>query len=148
MFAAVVNVLLGITLKFGLLPYASAVEFHEFFGFSLVPLLLLLPLLFRKRRLIYRALAARLFISQRDLKPGHAVTVVSKVLTMLMALGFLLQISSALVQKSGLWTGTPFAMNAYVLHNSMVYVLVPLIVLHTVAMWLAQRRKPTPKQPA
>lgn len=148
MLFGVVNVLMGISLKFGLLPYASAVEVHEFAGFSLVPLLLLLPLLFRKRRLIYRAIVSRLFISKRDLKPSHALTVISKVLTMLMALGFLTQIGSALVQKSGLWTGTQFAMNAYLVHNSMVYVLVPLVVLHTVAMLLAKRSKPAPKQPA
>ena len=143
-----VNVLLGITLKFGLLPYSSVIVPHMVAGFSLVPLLLLTPLIFRKRRLLYRALAARLFPSKRDLQPGRAMTVVAKVLTLLMALGFLLQIGSALVLRTGLWNGTQFAVGAYLLHSSMIYALLPLVVLHPIAMKLAQRRPPKAKTPA
>ena len=137
-----INVGLGFAMKFGLVPYAAAIEIHEFTGFALVPIILLVPLLFRRRTQIYKAFKAKFLISKRDLAQKKPLMLTAKVVTNLMALGFLSQLTTALLMKTGLGYRWFPGANIYGFHTTFVYILPALVVLHAVLMWLAHRSKP------
>ena len=138
---ALVNVLLALALKLGLIGgegYLTAVTVHVVCGFLILPSLLLLPLLFSTRTKIYRALRAKLFLSKRDLAQKNPALVAAKIVTMLMALGFVSQtVTGALYRLFQVYEVYPF-------HTAFIFVLPVLVVLHLVLMKLAYRRRPQP----
>ena len=145
MLFALINVVLGILLALAVIPYGSFAEIHSFTGAVLFPLLLLAPMLFRKRKQVYAALKARLFITKRDLRAGQPLLFIAKVITLLMALGFIVQLITAGLLETGLaysWFSGGAVMR---FHTSLVIIIPALLVLHFLFMWLAYRRKPQAK---
>lgn len=146
MLFALVNVTMALAMKLKLLPYEVAIEAHELSGFLLLPLLALLPALFKKRKNVYAALKARLFISKRDLAHRNVALLLAKGVTMLMLLGYVLQLLTAGLMKTGLgyqWFPT---LDLYTFHTNFIFVLPVLMALHVVFMLLSQRRpKPAAK---
>ena len=135
------NVLMALLLKLGLIPYAVGITIHQWSGFLLFPLLLLLPTLFAKRKQIYAAFRARLFITRRDIAQRNAKVILAKTVTMLMLLSFLLQVISAILMKTGVAAALYPAVNVYNIHTSFVFILPVLIVLHPILMKLSVRKK-------
>lgn len=148
MLFALANVVLGILLALAVIPYGSFAEIHSFTGAVLLPLILLAPMLFRKRKQVYAALKARFFITKRDLHAGKPLLLIAKAITLLLALGFIVQLITAGLLETGLaysWFPGGTVMR---FHMSLVYVIPALLVLHFTFMWLAYRRKPQPAHAA
>lgn len=141
MLFGLVNVGMAIVLRLGLLPYAVAIMVHQVSGFLLIPLLLLVPALFRKRRQLYTAFRARLFPSRRDFAQKNTPLILAKTVTLLMLLGFLSQVTTAALLRTGLGNRWFPGFDFYTLHTSFLYVLPALVVLHTILMIWATRRK-------
>ncbi|MCE5344294.1 MAG: hypothetical protein LLF96_12030 [Eubacteriales bacterium] len=145
--AALVTLVLGAGMALGLIPYTPYGRIHGILGMTIFPLLLLLPLLSPKRRNLYRALKAKLFLSRADIARKEFIAIAAKMVTMLMALVFLLQFVTGLMIFTG-WTYQlfpNFSMITY--HQSFLYVLGVLVLAHTALMLLHSRVKPTRKRP-
>ena len=148
MLFALVNVLLALALKLRLISgglYATAVTVHVISGFSILPSLLLVPLLFSNRKLIYRAIRARLLPSWRDFTQKKPLAAAAKFVTLLMALGFVSQTVTALLMRTGLAYRWFPSFDIYTFHTTFVFVLPVLVLLHPILTKLGQRRK-APKQ--
>ncbi len=138
---ALVNVLLALALKLGWIGgdlYFTAITAHVVCGFLILPSLLLLPLLFPTRTKIYRALRAKLFLSKRDLAQKNPALVAAKIVTMLMAMGFLSQTVTGMLYRF-------FQVyEVYPIHTAFIFVLPVLVLLHLAFMKLAYRRRTQP----
>jgi hypothetical protein len=141
--AALVTVCLGAGMAFGWIPYVPFGELHGIAAASIFPLLLLLPLLFKRRISLYKALKVRLLPTARDSWKKNKFALLAKIATLLLALTFLLQLVTGALMATGLGYQVfpSFAMMSF--HTSFLYVLGSLIILHTVFQYLATHRKPT-----
>ena len=140
MLAALVNITLGAGMALGIVPYVPFGEIHGFAGVSVLPLLLLLPLLSPKRKNLYAALKAKLLITKRDLAQHRPFAIAAKVVTQLLALAFLLQlITGGLIETGLAYQLFPdFGMLSF--HMTFLYVLPTLLLLHVIFMLLAGRK--------
>lgn len=131
---ALFTVLLGAGMALGLLPYSPYGGIHGIAGIMIFPLLLLLPLLSRQRKSVYRALRARVILSQRNFAGKRFLTAATKIVTSLMVLTMLMQLVTGLLLKTGLtyklFPG--FAMLSF--HKSFLYWLGALVLLHLTLM--------------
>ena len=144
--AALITVVLGSLMFFGILPYEPFGDIHGILGISVFALLLLLPLFLKGRFKIYRAFWARLSPRKKGSAGNPLFTILARVTTLLLALLFLLQLITGLLMMTGLtyqWFPT-FGMLSF--HTTFLYALGILIVLHVVFMLLAKALKPAPKR--
>ncbi|NLI21931.1 MAG: hypothetical protein GX418_10335 [Clostridiales bacterium] len=146
MLLGVINVGLAIALKLQLVPYAVALPLHQWSGMLLLPTLLVLPALFKRRRNLYAALKTRVLIQRRDVKAGKTAMILAKAVILLMLLGFLMQTVSAILMKTGLSGRMYPAVDVYSLHTGMIYVMPALVVLHAIFILLATRRSAAAKR--
>ncbi len=135
------NVLMALLVRLKLIPYAIGITIHQWSGFLLLPLLLLLPMLFSKRKQIYAAIRARLIINKRDIAQKNVKVILAKIVTSLMLLSFLLQLISAVLLRTGIAAQLYPAINVYAIHTSFVYIMPVLIALHPILMKLSTRKK-------
>jgi hypothetical protein len=140
---ALINVVVAMLLKLGLIRgslYSVAVTTHVVCGFLILPALLLLPLAFSTRAKLYRAIRVRLLPGRRDFTGKHKMMLAAKIVTMLVAVGFLCQTVTALLMRTGL-AGRWFpAFDTYGFHTAFIFVLPVLVVLHLILMKLAHRQ--------
>jgi hypothetical protein len=141
--AALITVCIGAGMSFGWIPYTPFGEVHGVAAASIFPLLLLLPLLFKRRASLYKALKARFLLTAHDSWKKNKYVLLAKISTWLLALTFLLQLITGALVGTGLgyqlFPG--FAILSF--HMSFLYVLGCLIVLHTAFQYLAAHRKPS-----
>ena len=143
--AALINLVLGVGMALGFIPYVPFGEVHGFAGASILPLLFLLPLLSSKRKNLYAAIKARLILSKRDIAQKNVFRVLAKIVTLLMAFAFLVQLATGALMETGLayqWFPN-FGMLGF--HMTFIYVLPTLILLHIIFMLLSKRKKPMTK---
>ncbi len=135
--AAVVTLALGAGLRYGGLAYEPFGDLHGIAGASIFGLFLLLPLLFKKRASLYRALKAKLFISRRD--RGNVPAIAAKVVAQLLALVFLFQLLTGALIATGLayLLFPTFAIISF--HASFLWALLALAILHPTLMLLTRR---------
>ena len=141
---ALINVVVAMLLKLGLIRgglYPVAVTAHVVCGFLILPTLLLLPLVFPTRAKLYRAIRARLLPGKRDFHAKNKTLLAAKLVTALMAVGFLSQTVTALLIRTGLAVRWFPALDLYGFHMAFIFVLPALVALHLILMMLAQRRK-------
>ncbi len=144
---ALVTLVLGAGMALGGIPYYPFGAIHGIAGMLIFPLLLLLPLLSPKRYNLYRALRAKLFLSRSDMVRRDGFLIAAKMVTMLMALVFLLQFITGLLIFTG-WTYRlfpSFGMISY--HQSFLLVLGVLVLAHIALMLLHKYVKPAHKRP-
>ena len=141
MLFGVTNVLMALLLRLRLIPYMVGITIHQWSGFLLFPILLLTPTLFAKRRQIYTAIKARLLINSRDIKQRNGRVILAKTVTMLMLLSFLLQVTSAILLKTGVAAAWYPAVDVYGIHTSFVFIIPVLIILHPILMKWSVRKK-------
>ena len=146
MLFGLVNVLMGIALTTSFIPYQTAAMLHWISGLLLLPLLMLLPGCFKNRKMLYKAFKARLLITKRDFAQKKTLLIIAKAVTLLMLIGFLILLVSAVLLKTGLANQLFPSFNLFMLHVRFVYVMPVLVVLHPILMLLATRRPPQKKQ--
>jgi hypothetical protein len=141
--AALITVCVGAGMAFGWIPYIPFGEFHGVAAASIFPLLFLLPLLFKRRVSMYKALRARFLITARDSWKKNKFALLAKITTWLLALTFLMQLITGALVGTGLGYQLfpSFAILSF--HMSFLYTLGSLIVLHTAFQYLAAHRKPS-----
>ena len=139
--AALINLVLGVGMALGLIPYVPFGEVHGFAGAIILPLFFLLPLLSSKRKNLYAALKAKLLLNKRDIAQKNPFRILAKIVTLLMAFAFLVQLATGALMETGLayqWFPN-FGMLGF--HMTFIYVLPTLILLHLVFMLLGKRRQ-------
>lgn len=143
--AALITIVLGSLMFFGILPYVPFGVVHGIFGISIFALLLLLPLFLKGRFKIYRAFLARISLRKTGLTGNRIFATFARVTTLLMALLFILQLVTGLLIMTGLtyqWFPS-FGMLSF--HTTFLYTLGILILLHVAFMLLAKGKKPATK---
>lgn len=100
--AALITVVLGSLMFFGILPYVPFGLVHGILGISIFALLLLLPLFLKGRAKIYRAFLSRISLRKRVLTGNRPFTILARLTTLIMALLFLLQLVTGLLMMTGL----------------------------------------------
>lgn len=139
MLLALATVLLGAGMALGFIPFVPFGEFHGALGVAIFPTLLLLPLLFKKRKNLYAALKAKLLITKRDIAHKNPFAIAAKVVTLVMALAFLLQLCTGALVETGLGYQLFPTFSMLSFHMSFLYILPALILLHLILTLLGQR---------
>ena len=140
MLLALLTVLLGVGMALGIVPFVPFGELHGEFGVAIFPTLLLLPLLFKKRRNLYSAIKAKLLITKRDIAHKNPFNLAAKVVTLVMALAFLMQLATGALVETGLGYQLFPSFSMLSFHMSFLYVLPVLILLHLILTLLGQRQ--------
>ena len=130
----------------GLLPYFPFGSIHGFFAGALFPLILLLPLLSKKRTQLYKALLAKLSLPSRTAAKKNPFSVIAKVITLLMILTFLMQLTTGLLVDSGLGYQLFPGFAVLSFHMSFLYLLGGLILLHATFQYLSIHHKTAAKR--
>ena len=140
-FMALITLTIGSGMALGLIPFIPYGELHGLAGASIIPLLLLLPLLSKNRKNLYKALQSRILITKRDLVQKKPLLIAAKIVTFLMAIAFLFQLLTGFLMESGLtYQLFPnFGMLSF--HIGFLYVLGTLILAHLTLMWLVTHPK-------
>lgn len=138
MLFGLINVLMGIALTTALIPYQTAALLHWISGLLLLPLLLLLPGFFKNRKMLYQAFKSRLTITKRDIARKKTLLILAKIDTVLMLLGFVILLISALLLKTGLAYQMFPNFNLFMFHVRFVYVMPVLVALHPILMLSAK----------
>ncbi|HNW86945.1 MAG TPA: hypothetical protein PLP25_05375 [Candidatus Limiplasma sp.] len=139
--AALVNIVLGVSMALGAIPYVPFGEVHGFAGAIILPLFFLLPLLSKKRKNLYSAIRSKLLITKRDKAQKNLFLLSAKGVTLLMAVLFLMQLVTGALMETGLAYKLFPGFGMLGFHTAFLYVLPTLIVLHF-AFMLLSRRKP------
>jgi len=139
--AALVTLTLGALLKFSVLPYVPFGIIHGIAGASIFPLLLLLPLLSRKRASLYRALKAKLLVSKRDVAQRKVLVIAGKIVAQLMALMFLFQLVTGALIGTGLAYRLFPTFGMISFHTGFLYALLALAAFHPVLVLLSRRAR-------
>jgi hypothetical protein len=144
--AALITVILGSLMFFGVLPYVPFGVVHGIFGIAIFALLLLLPMVLKGRSKIYRAFWARISLRRKGSAGNPLFALLARITTLLMALLFVLQLVTGLLMMTGLtyqWFPT-FGMLSF--HTTFLYILGILILLHIAFMLLAKAKTTTTRK--
>jgi len=143
---ALITISVGSGMALGLIPYKPYGELHGLAGASIIPLLLLLPMLSKNRKNLYKALQSRIILNKRDLVQRKPLQIAAKVVTFLMALAFLFQLlTGALIEEGLAYQLFPgFGMISF--HIGFLYVLGTLVLTHLILMLFVKHWKPRAKK--
>lgn len=140
MLLALLTILIGAGMALRVIPFIPFGELHGALGVAIFPALLLLPLLSKKRKNLYVALKAKLFITKRDIAHKNTFIIAAKVVTLVMALAFLMQLATGALVETGLGYQLFPSFSMLSFHMSFLYVLPVLILLHLILTLLGQRQ--------
>lgn len=133
-----VNIVLGLALTFGIPFFGTAALLHFFAGLLLFIVPLLLSVFMKDFKTGITGFKGRFFIKRKDL--SRKILFAAKLIGWIFLIGLILYALSGIIIKSGLGRLMLPDTNLLMIHAKGIFIIPPLLILHTASMLAAYRK--------
>lgn len=135
---AALNILLGLGLATNVNFYKTAAILHYTSGILIFVVPVLLLMVFKERKMIWKAFVFRLAIQEKDL--GDWKSFSAKIFAWLFLISLFYAGMLAILVKTGIGTLLFPETNLFLLHIKVIYLVIPILVLHVITMMVTNRK--------
>ncbi len=135
---AAANILLGFGLAANIGYYKPAATLHYISGILIFAAPVLLLIMFKERKMIWKALIFRLAIQDKDL--GDWKVASAKIVAWLFLISLVYSGILAILVKTGIGILLFPETNLFLLHTKAIYPVIPILMLHIITMMITNRK--------